>query len=734
MAGKTKKILLLSSLSLSLSLFLLFLFLFFPAAPEPQTHSTAYAAQKEKKWLVMPIRTKAEFKAGKPGGEGEQHFHGITRSPSNPDVIYLSQDVAQVWKSSNGGTSWKKPLCKNMYVTQGQSIEVDPVNPDIVFAILENHMTTAVTVAENFVGLYRSQDGGTTWKHVLREKSIINRIYQHTIAYDPSSIRKKGATTWYAAFPGSGLYRSDNGGKSWRLLKKLKKHTIIYSIQVHPKNGSLFLGSNQGLFKMRRNSNKLLAIRYIERGPVSSIAMHPRNPRVFYIVIEGKGLYRTVNGGSTFSLLKQFDAFQVFLNPGFPHVMYLTGIRQNTLVSSDGGRNWRPVGVVPPKGFGRNWKNKFVGKATAIVPNPKDPKEAVAYSMAAIWKTTNGGKTFTNSSTLFTGFAWSWWNKSAAFDIHNPDRFLFFNCDVSTTITTTGGKYFEQRRIPWAWVRKRINWMGMHAGDIQPVKGSQIVVASAGFYFNTKLVRSIDAGKNWTIVDNEYNNNLFIAFHPGDPKVVYAGNKISTDAGKTFKKIDYLAKQKAEIMGMCRAHPNTIYALPKPRNRIFRSDNRGKTWRIYAKAAWQFNGLDSKPTFAVDPVNPNIIYTLDRKKDLAVYNGKKWKSLGVLKLAGGKRQGNYVGSVAIDPRHSNILYAGMQAAGISHIWRSRNRGKTWQDISYNLPRTGATVLAVHPVTGDLFHGSLFGTWIFPPPYSSARSIYHTKKKYLYESK
>ena len=95
----------------------------------PGCNNSNASARPDANWRVLPIRSEAEYNLGMIGGEGEQHNQGIARSLSNPDIIYLSHDVGQVWRSDNGGESWKKTMNKGLHVFAGQSIEVDPVNP-----------------------------------------------------------------------------------------------------------------------------------------------------------------------------------------------------------------------------------------------------------------------------------------------------------------------------------------------------------------------------------------------------------------------------------------------------------------------------------------------------------------------------------------------------------------------------------------------------------------------------
>lgn len=681
---------------------------------------------KKNHWRVLPIRSKEEYDQGLIGGEAEQHLHGIARSISNPDIIYLSHDVSGAWRSIDSGATWQKTLDKGLYANKGQSIEVDPVNPKIVFLETDNAWNW---LAKNYKGLYKSTDGGDSWKLVLHTETNYNpnihRIYRHNIAYDPASKNKNGAMRWYAAFPENGLFRSEDGGISWTKnpVSSLKGHSIIYSVQTHPNDGrTLYLASSKGLFISSSRGANLKKCDFPE-GEASSIAINPKNPLIIYITLKDRGLYRTLDGAKTFSLIKEFDAVRVFINYGYPDIIYLVGTSSNTIISHDEGKTWNyDIKTIPAPGLGRKgkWKSRIAGELTGIAPNPKNPKEAVAYSRATIWKTTDGGKIFKDSSTLFTGFAWSWSNSGAAFDLFDRQRYAFFNCDVGMTITYNEGKYFEQRNNGiWNWFNKKIiTWIGTYSGDFQPVKNSKVIVASVGGYFRTQLMRSENEGKTWKLInDLEENANFFVAFNKKNPDIVYAGNKISNDTGQSFSKIDFgkYNKINPSVFGMCNSQPNTVYAMDSKREYILRSDDACNTWRMYTHPGWKFAKLDSRPTFAVDPKDPDKIYSIDKDGDLAVFERKKWKSSGILKLAGGSELGNFVRTITVDPNYPEIIYAGMSASGISCIWRSMNGGRSWEDITYNLPRTGVSAISVNPHTGELFIGSAVGTLIFPAP-------------------
>ncbi|MBN2582033.1 MAG: hypothetical protein JXL80_03125, partial [Planctomycetes bacterium] len=173
------------------------------------------------------------------------------------------------------------------------------------------------------------------------------------------------------------------------------------------------------------------------------------------------------------------------------------------------------------------------------------------------------------------------------------------------------------------------------------------------------------------------------------------------------------------------SHPDTLYAIAAGYGQLFRSDDRGLTWRTYCDTSWSFSRMDSRPTAVIDPGDEDVVYTLDNRGDLARFDGTTWTSLGVLDAAGGPGpQGNCVRTVAIDPRHPEVIYAAMLMPGGPIVLRTTDAGQNWQDITSNLSRSGGPSLQVNPYTGDLLQGSTYGTWVYPPPYASPDALYY----------
>ncbi|HBL77173.1 MAG TPA: hypothetical protein DD458_18245 [Prolixibacteraceae bacterium] len=720
-------------------------------------------------WRVMPVRSEAEFKLGDVGGEGEQHMHSIARCYNRPNVIYLAHDVCQVWRSGDGGASWDKCLCKGMYAHASLSIEVDPVDSSIVFATVSKSSNYRATTYE---GVFRSNDSGKTWSLALPSKpnynSSLHRYNRKTIAYDRTSINtnQKKALRWYVVHPydsrtegaPGAFYRSEDGGDTWVKLFDHSLYEKIYDLKTHPSDGkTIYMATEDGLFVSQDKGASFSKLGDLPTGEVMSVEVNPKNPNIIFATVKDDGVYRSKNGGLNFTEVRNDYAYFLFMNQGYPNLLYMVPQARsgaNLVVSRDGGDTWTKSGYFEEQpGLGRNYKIVIRGQFTGIAPNPHDSTDAVAFSNAQFRKTDDAGATFDVSSDYFTGFAWGWGNQSMLFDSHDPNRFATLNADVGMMVTETGSDYFEDRGVPISWregTNPVIPWTSQFNGDMEPVQGSKKIVASAGYNFETKVAFTTDAGVNWTlptVVESgitpgytEY--HLFVKYHSTNPDIIYAGNKISTDGGLTFRASSYLDNMNGSIFGMCEKYPEVIYAINRntSRNKIYRSGDHGQNWSLYADPGYSFTPLDSRPVFNVHPTDPNKVYAVCNgsmpgveRGDMAVFDGNSWKGLGIINLAGGAEYGNFVNKITFDPKFPNIMYACMFSHGIDNIWRSIDDGKTWMNISCNLPRIGNVGLQVNPHTGELFTGTAAGTWILPPPYKSANTIYNKnyKRPYYY---
>ena len=681
-------------------------------------------------WRVLPIRSQGEFDRGAAGGEALQHMLSIARSRSDPDVVYMSHDCGQVWKSDDNGASWRKTLVSGLWTRTAYSIDVDPVDPETVLLIAH---AGSNFYDSGYDGIYRSTDGGQSWNWVLAEDKTNPRHLEQNVAHDLSSIDASGAARWYAAFEQKALYRSDDHGATWSAQADLTAHGHVYCLRVHPTNGTVYLATSEGLFVSTDQGGTIQPLGDLPAGAVSGLQVVEKAPHVILAVVAGIGLHSSTDGAQSFAMLRPWDeASYVFVNQGFPNVIYLTGLEHDAWSSTDWGSTWTETDAFPEQGLWRDtillyWLGEIAGTKVGISPDPRMPAAAIAFAQATFWKTVDAVD-FKSSLTLFTGYNCEWWARGIKFDRTDPSRFGLLTADAGLVYTENHGDSFVRLSIDRDLIG---TWSSMHGADFQP--GTGVVVGGVGSSTtNRKLVRTeIVPGwhkEDWTLVDSDSGSYLTVAFHPDDPNLVFAEDKKSIDGGVTWQTIPDLGvwgagSLNAMVMGICDADRDVIYALNGDRDTILRSDDRGDTWYVYESVTWDFRPKDSKPTFAVDPLDRDKVWALDSGEDLAVFDGTSWRSTGVLDLAGSTDPKNFVRSVVVDPNDNNIIYAGMYATGIPPVWRSVDGGYTWEDISQNLPRVGASGLVINPHTGEILRGGSDGTWIFPPPYGSTNRLY-----------
>lgn len=679
-------------------------------------------------WRVLPIRSQAEFTQGLVGGEGEQYLHSMARCYYHPEYVYLGHDVGGSWRSTDAGRTWTKSLDKGLPLSTTTGIAVDPSDPSVVLILVDNSFNW---LSQGDEGLYRSVDGGQSWTRVLAVSTNYDaskhRMFHATIAFDPATADSlTPATRWYAGVHNGGLYRSDDGGRNWSTsaVSSLAGHASVHVVCPHPSDGrTVYVGTSQGLLLSDSLGSALHPAGNLPTGEVTSVFVNPRTPAQIFAVVKGSGLYRSVDSGVTFTLARALNAAHVFANPAYPSVMFLIAQTSGSLVTHNGGASWNALATATTfPGLGREsgWRRSWDGDICAVMPNPRDSLEAVAHSRSTMFRTVNGGRAIAESATGFTGNAWGWYNSSIAFDRADQGRIALFCYDVGMRLTLNGGDWFEENTNAQAWTwyqAHEIGWMGTYAGSFLPVPGSRTIVEAIGDYWSTRVARSTDNGGLWQLWGDTSSAalNLFVAFDPDSPAVVYAGGRISRDSGMTFSSVNFGGTYtRPEVVGMCARVPRVLYAMDHDRRVLLRSSDRGLSWREYSRPGWAMRKLDPLPTFAAHPLDTQVVYSIDGAGDLAVFDGVAWRSLGVRSLAGGPSW-NHVRRVAVDPHRPEVVYAGMFAAGSPCVLRSVNAGTTWTDVSANVPRLGAGAMAVNPHTSELWMGGVAGTWILNAP-------------------
>ena len=287
----------------------------------------------------------------------------IAVAPSNRKVLYVGTgetDIRNdlitgdgVFKSVDAGKTWHYAGLKDTRTIS--AIVVDPSNPDVVYAASMGHVFAPN--AER--GVFKSVDGGKTWHKILFVNDQTGAI---DLVSDPRHPEVLYAAMWQAkrtpwslqdGGPGSGLYKSTDGGAHWVNLSRhpgLPHGTLgrigvavaasdpqtVFAI-IQAKRGGVFRSTDGGATWHRINGNWSLR----QRGfYYMSISVDPTNPKVLYVP-EVDGVWVSRNGGRAFSLMhmRHGDNHIVWINPTDPKVL-LVGNDGGASVSTDGGKTW----------------------------------------------------------------------------------------------------------------------------------------------------------------------------------------------------------------------------------------------------------------------------------------------------------------------------------------------------------------------------------------------------------
>lgn len=241
---------------------------------------------------------------------------------NNPQIIYAGTASGGLWKSESGGISWK-PVFDSVNVLSIGAVAICQKNTDIVWAGTgEGNPRNSVTGG---YGIYKSLDGGKTWKLMGLEKTRnIHRIIIDK--FNPDIVYAGAIGSSWGQHPERGIYKTTDGGKTWKLILEVDSSTGLGDMVVDPKN-----------------PNKLIAAMW----------EHQRKPWTFTSGGPGSGLYLTYDGGENWKKITDKEGLPegelgrigLAIAQSDPNRVYaLVESKKNALYrSDDGGEHWEMV-------------------------------------------------------------------------------------------------------------------------------------------------------------------------------------------------------------------------------------------------------------------------------------------------------------------------------------------------------------------------------------------------------
>lgn len=366
--------------------------------------ATAIAAQKIDTKQLQGLKMRNIGPAGMSG-----RITAIDVNLSNPDVIYAGSASGGVWKSTGGGVSWEPIFDEQSTIAIG-ALTINQHNPsEIWVGTGEGNPRNS---HNSGAGIYKSLDAGKTWKKMgLEATKTIHRIIVHR---DNSEVVFVGAMgSIWGANPERGIYKTTDGGKTWKQVLYINDRTGCADLVTDP-----------------TNPNKLIAAMW-EYG---------RQPWTFNSGGSGSGIYVSLDGGESWERRTEKDGLPagdlgrvgLAIAPSKPDIVYaLVEAKENNLFkSTDGGRTWQKS---PAE---RNVSNRPFYYHEIYVDPKNENRIFNLYADAS--KSEDGGKSFDvwAPSSVHPDYH--------AFWVHpeNPDYMIIGN-DGGINISRDGGKTWK---------------------------------------------------------------------------------------------------------------------------------------------------------------------------------------------------------------------------------------------------------------------------------------------------
>ncbi|MGD2026604.1 MAG: hypothetical protein PVI99_02205, partial [Anaerolineales bacterium] len=585
-----------------------FLILASEDAPPPTGEQTPPALVGELTW----VRT-----GGPLGGLG----YDVRMDPEDPEVMFVTDAFAGVFKSADGGQTWS-PSNTGINVRGGASgdaipifcLTIDPNNPDTVWV-----------GTQNVRGVFKSGDGGESW--AIKINGIVERdgITFRGISIDPQDSQVVYAAAELSSWNWANsehlgrefdktkgvVYKTTNGGERWTAI--WRGDNLARYILINPQDSDVLYVSTGIFDREAANSNHTTdtpggvgVLKSTDGGQtwqqvnsgitnlyVGTLFMHPDNPDILLAGTgnnaypEGAGVFLTTNGGESWTRVLAEGVQSVEFAASDPSIAY-AGNPGFIFRSTDGGNTWQATVRQSEENIGWGPAGVEAGFPIDFQVDPRDANRIFANNYGGgNFLSEDGGVTWANASRGYTGAQ----VRSVAVSPQAPGQ-VFAAARSGIFGSYDGGGNWTGLNFPQA---SGLEW---NAVSVDPQDPQHVLAAnnwSGGIY------ESRDGGLSWKITDIPWTNMQgwrTIAFAPADSKTVYAGsgafgsagsfnNELpasgiyrSTDGGTSWTAANDAFTQDAQITDLAvhPSDPKVVYAA-SPANGIFKTSDGGASWR-----------------------------------------------------------------------------------------------------------------------------------------------------------
>ena len=650
-------------------------------------------------------------------------------------IFSLCFMIAIVWAFSNHQTSSHfSKLRPDIELEQEQEIEE---KPNDWFFLQRAYPLGDIPIQQRLASLEQARQmrekmgnkSGVVWSEA-GPTNIPGRITD--LAIHPNY-----PNTIYAGAACGGVFKSTDNGVSWTPIFDVYGTPSIGALAVHPNDPQiLYVGTGEanssgdsysgtGIYKSTNGGSTWTHMGLDSSYHIGRIAINPQNPEIVYVAVLGKlfgtnperGLYKSTDGGATWEqklfISDSTACVDVALNPASPETVYVAmwerlrlpqrrkvgGLTSGIWKSTNGGNTWTQLttGLPAPA--------DTVGRIGLSV-SPSSPNILYAIycdhpgDFMGVYKSTNHGNSWTRTNDgalqgFLGGFGWYFGNIRV--DPTDPNRVFVLGLDLYRS--TNGGS-------SWSEVGSSVH-VDHHAMFISPNDHNRVYLGcDGGVYLST------NGGTGWNLCTSQPSTQFYaITIDHLNPQRLYGG----TQDNGTLRTLTGASNDWEEIFGgdgfYCNidyTNSNVIYAEYQW-GWLVKSMDLGYSWNYVMDGINYYDDRHNWCTPVItDPVNHNVLYYGSNRLYKTTDGGNWWNAISG-DLTNGPGSGNLtygtLTTIDVAPSNTQVIYVGTDDA---NVWVTKNGGGNWTKIITGLPNRWITRVTVDPYADSIAYVTLSG--------------------------
>lgn len=661
--------------------------------------------------------------------------NGSTGVVGDQLTYYMGTTGGGVWKTTDAGQQWTN--VSDGYFKTGSvgAVSVSESHPNIVFAGMGEHAPRGVMTSYGD-GVYKSTDAGKTWSHMgLTETRHISRIAIHPDNPDMIWVAAQGAL--HGPNKERGIYKSTDGGETWRQVLYINDLTGCSELVIDHHNPRVLYaamwehlrkpwqvisgGAGSGLYKSTDGGETWFPIENgipEEKGKMA-ISVSRANPELVYALVESDsqkekgGLFLSENGGGSWNRVssdhrlvqRAWYYIEVFADPVDENTVYVLG--PSFYKSIDKGRSWEKI-------------NTHHGDYHDLWINPENAHNMIVTDDGGAEITFNSGETWStidnmptaqfyraatdndfpyniyggqqdNSSVKIAsiglgdgGIGREDWEPSAG----GESAFLAF--DPDHPVKVMGGSYLGTIEILDTRARASTNvmiepnlYLGLAARDMKYLYNWNAPIIKSvhepdtWYHCAQYVLRSRDEGQSWEVISPDLTTNT-------DSKQGKGGGPYTNEAvgAENYGTISYIIES---------PHEQGVFYTGSDDGMIYLTKDNGASWQNITPKKLPETLINA---IEVSPHDPATVYMATTRYKFNDHTPSLWKSTNYgktwINISEGIPKGAYTRVVREDPIQKDLLYAGTETG----LYLSVSGGRSWEAFQNNLPVVPVTDLLI----------------------------------------